>query len=59
MRVGTNLGGVAIELGERLILDLNLERFYGRVPWGRGGWEWYIDFTGRLSPCWDRIAHAK
>ena len=55
MRVRTHLGGVAIEIGERFILDIDLWRFYGRVPWGRGGREWFIDFTGRLSPCWDRI----
>jgi hypothetical protein len=55
MRVGTDRGGFAIEIGERFISDLNLQRFYGRVPWGRGGREWLIDFTGHFSPCWDRI----
>ena len=49
------LGGLAIQIGERFILDVDLWRFYGRVPLGRGGWEWYIDFTVRISLCWDRI----
>jgi len=55
MRLEAHLGGFAVEIGERFILDLDLERFCGRVPWGRGGWEWYIGFTGRISPCWGRI----
>ena len=38
MRLEAYLGGFAVEIGERFILDLDLERFYGRVPWGRGGW---------------------
>ena len=55
MRVEAHLGGFAIEIGERFVLDVDLWRFYGRVPWGRGGREWFIDFTGHYSPCWDRI----
>jgi len=55
MRLEAYLGGFAIQIGERFILDLDLQRFYGRLPWGRGGWEWYIDFTGRIGSCWDRI----
>jgi len=55
MRVEAYLGGFAIEIGGRFVLDIDLWRFYGRVPWGRGGREWFIDFTGHFSPCWDRI----
>ena len=39
MRLEAYLGGLAIQIGERFILDVDLGRFYGRVPWGRGGWE--------------------
>jgi hypothetical protein len=39
MRLKAHLGGFAIQVGEGFILDLDLQRFYGRVSWGRGGWE--------------------
>jgi hypothetical protein len=55
VRVEAYLGGFAIEIGERFVLDVDLWRFYGRVPRGRGDREWLIDFTGHFRPCWDKI----
>ena len=49
MRLKAHLGGFAIQIGERFIIELGHRCFYGRVPWGRGAWEWYIDFTGHLA----------
>jgi hypothetical protein len=50
MRLKAHLGGFAIQVGERFIIELGRRCFYGRVPFGRGGREWFIDFTGHLSP---------
>ena len=55
MRLKAHLGGFAIQIGERFIIELGHRCFYGRVPWGRGGREWFIDFTGHLSPGWAKI----
>jgi hypothetical protein len=55
MRLKAHLGGFAIQIGERFIIELGHRCFYGRVPWKRGVWEWYIDFTGRINPRWDSI----
>jgi hypothetical protein len=49
MRLEARLSGFAIQVGERFIIELGHRCFYGRVPWGRGGWEWFIDFTGSHS----------
>jgi hypothetical protein len=42
-------------LEERFIIELGHRCFYGRVPWGRGGREWFIYFAGHLTPGWDKI----
>jgi hypothetical protein len=49
MRLKAHLGGFAIQIGERFIIELGHRCFYGRVPWGRGVWESYIDFRA-ISP---------
>jgi len=50
MRLKAHLGGFAIQVGERFIIELGHRCFYGRVPWGGAVGSGFIDFTGISSP---------
>ena len=49
MRLKAHLGGFAIQIGERFIIELGRRCFYGRVPYGSGSREWFIDLKANLT----------
>ena len=50
MRVKARLGGLAIQFGERFIIELGHRCFYVRMPYGRGSRDWFIDLKANLTP---------